>query len=292
MSAPSSTAVTSVQALTLRQPRTVSARATWIVVVTVRTVLVAGFFAAWQWLPTIEALRTRITFMDPFFISSPQLVAERMWNLIQGSNGYDSIWPNLQFTVVNTLIGTVIAVVIGTLLGLLLANNPLYERILRPIIVVLNAIPRVAVVPIMILVAGSAAKASILTAITVVVFLVFFNALEAGRGTPKEMIDAARVAGAGPRDVMVRVRLPYVLGWVAAALPNAIAFGLVGTVTTEIFVGASGMGQLLTTAVNTADATLTFSVVVFLGFTGAVLVLGVGRLQQALMPWWSGGSAR
>lgn len=292
MSISSSTSVASMQALTLRQPRRMSAGKTRIVVVVVRTVLVAGFLAAWQWLPSIEWLRSRVTFLDPFFISSPRLVAERMWNLVQGSNGYDSIWPNLRFTVVNTLAGTAIAVVVGTVLGLLLSNNPLHERILRPIIVVLNAIPRVAVVPIMILVAGSAAKASILTAITVVVFLVFFNALEAGRGTPQEMIDAARVAGAGARDVMVRVRLPYVLGWVAASLPNAIAFGLVGTVTTEIFVGASGMGQMLTTAVNTADATLTFSVVVFLGVTGALLVLGVGWLQQRLMPWWGGGSAR
>lgn len=290
MSATTAVSPAPMNSLAFRRTRPMSARRTLSVVIFARIALIGGFLAAWQWLPTVGWLRERITFLDPFFISSPKLVVERMWNLMMGSDGYSPIWPNLQFTVVNTLVGTAIAVVLGTVLGLLLSNNPLFERILRPILVVLNAVPRVAVVPIMILIAGSAATASILTAITVVVFLVFFNALEAGRGTPKEMINAAQVAGAGARDVMFRIRLPYVLGWVAAALPNAIAFGLVGTVTTEIFVGASGMGQLLTTAVNTADATLTFSVVAFLGIVGALLVLGMGRLQQLLMPWWTGGA--
>lgn len=281
----SGTTSTPVAEISLSPTRDMSGRRVRVVIVAARLAIIGGFLAAWQWLPKVPDINDRVTFLDPFFISSPTLVAERIWALLTGEDGTPTVWSNLGFTLANTLIGTTIAVVLGTALGLALSNDPLHERILKPIIIVLNAVPRIAVVPVMILITGSAGRASIATAITVVIFLVFFNALEGGHGTPQEMADAARVAGARPRDVMLRVRLPYVLRWVAAALPNAIAFGLVGTVTTEIFIGAAGIGQLLTTAVNTADATLTFSVVVLLGATGAGMVLGIDRLRRWAMPW-------
>jgi NitT/TauT family transport system permease protein len=137
-----------------------------------------------------------------------------------------------------------------------------------------------------VIIAGNSARADIITAITVVVFLVFYNALEGGRSAPTEMINNAKVMGASSFDVMLSVRLPLVLAWTFAAVPNAIAFGLVGSVTAELFTGASGVGQLLSTAVDTADATLTFSVVVILTIAGVALVLLADQLRKLVLPWW------
>ncbi|HEY3749279.1 MAG TPA: ABC transporter permease subunit [Pseudonocardiaceae bacterium] len=252
-----------------------------------RVLLVGGFLALWEWLPKVPNIAKHVVFLDPFFISSPSLIAKRLWQVVTGADGTPLIWPPFLFTVVTALIGTAIAIIIGTLGGLLLSNSATLERVLRPIIVALNAVPRIAMVPIVVLLAGSSSRSDIITAVTVVVFLVFYNALEGGRSVPPEMIDNAKVMGAGSWSIMRRVRLPLVLAWVSASIPNAIAFGLVGSVTTEIFSGAQGIGQLLGAAVDTADATLTFTVVVVLTIVGVTLVVGSNILQRRLLPWWN-----
>lgn len=267
-------------------PKPPSPLRTAVVLNSARLLIVGAFLAAWQWLPQIPGIADRVSFLDPFFISSPRAVAQRVWGLTTGSGGTATLWDQFIFTVGSALIGTAIAVVFGTLIGLFLSNSDITERILRPLLVAVNAIPRIAIVPIVVIIVGSSARANIVTAVTVVVFLVFYNALEGGRSVSQEMIDNAGIMGASQREIMFRVRLPIVLGWVAATIPNAIAFGLIGSVTTEIFSGAPGIGQLLKAAVDTADATLTFSVVVVLTVTGVVLVAGTSALQQKLMPWW------
>lgn len=250
-----------------------------------RTILIVAIVSAWQWLPDIGFVRHH-TFLNTFYISSPWLVAQRLVDLATGRGNVSSVWPYLEYTFANALIGIAIAVAVGTVAGLLLSSYATCERVLRPVIVVINSVPRIAIVPVMVLIAGTSRGASIATSVMVVVFLVFFNALEAGRNTSEAMLNFARVSGAPKRDLMLRVRLPYVLGWVAASLPNAIAFGLIGAVTLEVFVGGNGIGQLLTVALNTADSTLTFSVVVILGAIGAALVMGAGYICRRLMPWW------
>lgn len=251
-----------------------------------RLVLVASFLAAWQWLPDVDAVRARFTFMDPFFISSPSLITQRIWDITTGANDATPIWSPLFFTLYTSMAGTAIAIAAGAFLGLLLSNSRFLERLFWPFIVALNAVPRIAIVPIIVILVGSAAKANIVTAVIVVFFLVFYNALEGGRTTPIEMIENAKLLGAGPWDIMRSVRLPLVLAWTSAAVPNAIAFGLVGAVTTEIFTGGEGIGQVLSASVNTADATLTFSVVVILTVVGVALVLGATLARRLVLPWW------
>lgn len=252
-----------------------------------RIAIVGALLAAWEYLPRIPGISDSVVWLDPFFISSPTRVAQRLWDLCTGAGPGVTIWAPLFFTVWTAIVGMMIAVVIGTAAGLLLSNNATAERVFRPLVAALNAVPRIAIVPIVVIIARSAAGADITTAAAVVVGLVFYNALEGGRSVPQEMIDGARLMGASARDVMFRVRFPYVVAWVFASMPSAFALALVGSVTTEIFTGAPGIGHQLQVAVNTADATLTFSVVVMLTVVGVILVQGSDWLRSKVVPWWN-----
>jgi NitT/TauT family transport system permease protein len=252
-----------------------------------RMLIIVGFLALWQWLPDLPHISQHITFMDPFFISSPQLVAVRVWDICTGAGHTALIWHPFFFTVSTALIGAGVAIVLGTLAGLVLSNSPTLERLLRPFVTALNAVPRIAMVPIVVIIVGATGAADVITATTVVFFLVFYNALEGGRTAPSEMINNAKILGAGNWQIMRYVRLPLVVAWVCATIPNAIAFGLVGSVTTELFTGSAGLGEVLSTAVDTADATLTFAVVMILTATGVGLVLVADLVTKKLLPWWS-----
>jgi ABC-type nitrate/sulfonate/bicarbonate transport system permease component len=105
------------------------------------------------------------------------------------------------------------------------------------------------------------------------------------------MVQNVRLLGGSGLRVMLDVRLPYVIAWTFASLPNAIAFGLVSVVTAEILSGGIGLGGMLSSAVNTVDATLTFAIVVVLGTVGAVLVIGAGRVRRRVLHWWPGVDA-
>jgi NitT/TauT family transport system permease protein len=240
----------------------------------------------WQFLPEIGWLRARSPVFDPFFVSSPQRVFERIGELATGSNGQPLVWKYLWQTLQGTLLGVAIGTALGALFGLVLSNSRRAQPILAPYITVLNAMPRIALIPIFVIIAGASLTASTLTAVAVVFFIVFYNAYAGGRSVPVEMIQNAELLGATPREVMRQIRLPYVLVWTFASLPNAISFGLVAVVTAEILMGSIGMGRLLYSSISTVDSTLTFSVVLILSAVGVILVTLSDALQRRILHWW------
>jgi NitT/TauT family transport system permease protein len=254
-----------------------------------RIAVAVVFLAAWQWLPSVGFLHKRFPFLDPFFISSPSRAASTITDLLTGSHDTRTIWSALGDTLLATLVGTVSAVVVGFLLGVLLSNWELLNRIARPYLVLANSIPRIAIIPIIVLCVGDPREAGIVTAFTVIVFLVFFNAFEGASQVAPATLGNARLLGATPWSVLFQVRGPYALAWTLAALPTAISFGLIGTVTAEIFTGGLGVGGLLTAAVSTANADLTMSVVIILSVVGVVAVVGADALRTRLLPWWRRG---
>lgn len=261
-----------------------------LIILAWQVLLLSAFLAIWQWAPSWGWLRHEFTFMNPFYISSPRLVAEKLYDLATGHNGFLRIWPYFWATMKSTLIGTSVGIAIGGVGGLILSQAQTAYRVLAPFITVLNATPRIAFIPIVIIIAGPGTTASAITAITVVSFIVFFNALEGGRQIPPSTIQNVSLLGARGWQIMLHVRFPYVVAWTFAALPNAIAFGIVSAVTAEILSGGVGLGGLLSQAINTVDASLTFAIVTVLAIVGATLVIAASQVSARVLHWLPGGA--
>ncbi len=256
-----------------------------------RVAIVAIVLLAWEYVPQISWLRSRSPVFDPFFVSSPSQIAERLYELTFGVGGSETLWPYLWQTLQGTLLGVAIGTVAGALAGLVFSNSPLISKTLQPFITMMNATPRIALIPIFVIIAGPSITATVLTAILVVFFLVFYNAFSGGMSVAPHALQNARLLGATSWEVMRHVRLPYVLVWTFASLPNAVSFGLISVVTAEILTGALGLGRLLSISIQTVDSTLTFSVVVILTVLGMVLVTITDRIRNRVLHWWTAGSA-
>jgi NitT/TauT family transport system permease protein len=252
----------------------------------VQLALLAVVLAAWQWLPRVHFLASRYRFLDPFFISSPSRIANRLDDLIRGANGSphlgDYLFPTLKAAATGCLLG----VLFGALAGLLFSNFGLLREIFMPFVAAANAVPRIAMIPILILLFGISFSATVASAVLVVFFVVFFNALEGGLSVPLQMIQNARLLGASEWQVMRSVRLPYVLAWTMAALPNAATFSLLAVVTSEVLTGYKGLGQLLGAATSTLDASLTFAIVVVLSAVGVTVVGLLQIIKKKVLHWW------
>lgn len=260
------------------------ARAAYVRLAQVAVLLVA--LACWQYLPQVPVLQRSSHFLDPYFISSPQRIGSALVDLVTGRNGSAVIWPYLWPTLAASVLGTLIGMSLGAVVGLVLSNFAFASRVLRPFIAAVNAIPRIALVPIVILLFGPTFSSSIVVSVMVVFFVAFFNAYEGGLNVPPELLANARLLDAGEWTILRRIRLPYVLAWTLAVLPLGATFAIISVVTAEILSGTLGIGRLLATATQTADSTLTFALVVVLSAMG-LAVLGLADfIKLRVLHWW------
>jgi len=251
-----------------------------------RAVVLAFFLLGWQYVPQITGLRHISPIFNPFFVSSPSRVAILLYQLSFAKDGQTYVWPFLANTLKATFIGVAIGSLLGAFFGLIVSNNARTRQVLSPFIVFFNSAPRIAFVPIFVIIAGATLTANILTAVIVIFFLVFYNAYSGGSSVPAVVVNNARILGASSREIMWQIRLPYVFVWTFASMPNAISFGIVAVVTAEILDGTKGMGQLLSQSIASVDATLTFSVVVLLSIVGALLVGIAEWIEKRTLHWW------
>lgn len=241
------------------------------------------FLGLWEVLTRVPWF-VQNTFMDPFFISRPSMVAQRLYDWTLGAQA-GFIWPHLASTLLATLIGLVVSVVTGFVAGLLLSQNPRVARVLNPFITGANSLPRIAFVPLITMIFGLGLASKVVTAWFIVFFLVFFNTFKGSCSIEKHIIDFCRTLGASPSQITWNVRVPHALAWTFAALPNAVAFSLIGVVLAE-FVGSTvGMGYLIISSLSTLNATDMFSTITLLSALGIFLVTMIRKVERYLMRW-------
>jgi NitT/TauT family transport system permease protein len=258
-----------------------------LVINLMRLLVVVVLVAAWEFLPKITALQETSKVFDPFFVSSPSRVFEQMQAMFTGADGTFRIWDYAWPTIWASLVGTAIGMALGALCALVLSNFDMLSDIFRPFLIAANATPRVALIPIVVILVGPSATATITISVLVVFFVAFFNAYEGGRSVKPELVQNARLLGASQLQIVRTIRFPYVLAWTLASLPLAVTFAVITVVTAEILTGVQGMGKLLSTASTTANATLTYAVVIVLSVLGVVIVVAADLIRARVLHWWA-----
>lgn len=272
-----------------RTPKTLglsrSTRGTRVAVIGGRLAVLAALLLGWQFLPKVSFLSSRFRFLDPFFISSPTKAAAVIYDFAIGAGGHPMIWSYLWETVQGALEGMIIGSLLGFILGLLMSSLPRLYDIFGIYINAINAIPRIALVPLVIAIAGTGVGAEVLTVVLMVFFIMFFNCLEGGRRVPPAVLDNAKVMGASPMRTTMRIRIRYVSLWAFASVPNAMAFSILGVIFVEILAGTGGVGLLMLVATNNIDTTTNIGLIVYLSIAGVILVRLAEMVQRRSLRW-------
>jgi len=251
-----------------------------------QVLLTAAMLLAWQYLPKVGWLSSRSHLFDPYFVSSPTQVAKALHDLAVGANGSPKIWPFLWRTMSASILGASIGMILGAAAGLVLSNSPFVSAVVRPFVVAANATPRVTLIPVIVIIAGTSLTASVIIGVLVVFFVAFFNAYEGGTSIAPQIIDNAKLLGANNWRVLRYIRLPYVMAWTFAGLPLAITFSVISVVTGELLDGYPGMGQLIATATSTGQSTLTFATTFILAVVGLAIVILSDQARDRVLHWW------
>ena len=219
--------------------------------------------------------------VNPLFLSYPSAIAGALVELLKSGEIQRQALGSLQVFA----IGLSAALILGIGLGLLMGRYRLAEYMLDPYVYALDATPRVALIPLLLLWFGLGASSKIAIVFLSGLFPVLMNTFSGVRTVSAQLVDVGRAYGAGEGKIFTKIILPAALPFVMAGIRLAVGRALIGIITAEMFTAVTGMGALLVRYSSALATDKFFVPVIFLALLGVALSGAVEKLQKRLAPW-------
>jgi len=234
----------------------------------------AGLVALWQW-------AAQAGHLNPLYMPAPSAVAATLVQLFVSG----TIWPHLYATFSAALGGLVIGLGLGAGLGAAAALTPFIGDLLEPVMIGLNAVPRVVLAPLFVIWFGIGLGSKVALAVMLVAVLIFFTVFTGIREVDKKLVERVTTLGGGWRDLLREVYVPSVVAWVLGNLKVAVGFAFTGAVVGEFVASTRGLGYLLSFAQSNYNSALMIALIaLIMGFV--LLIFGVtGWLERRLLRW-------
>ena len=239
-----------------------------------RVAVIGTFLAVWQGSVSIGLI-------DPFWISSPVLVVKELWEQIASGE----LVLNVGITVFEALIAFVVSSVLGVVAGLLLARSPFWDEVLAPLVLALNSLPRVALAPLIILWFGIGIVAKVVTAFTLVFFILLVNTLGGAKNVDTDILTIARLMGASRRDILWKVTLPSALPWIFAGLNIGLTYALLGVIVAEILASNQGIGYIISSGAANFNTAAVFAGLITLAIVAWLFSAIMRKVEARLLRW-------
>jgi NitT/TauT family transport system permease protein len=231
-----------------------------------------GLFVVWE-------AAVYIFKIPVFFLPPPTAIAQAFVDY-SGPLARNS-WITLQ----TTLIGFGLAVGFGLLLGLLVGWSRAIYAGLYPLMIGFNAIPKVALVPILVLWFGIGFIPAVLTAFLISFFPIVVNVATGLATIEPELEDVLKALGASKLDIMRKVGIPRTLPYFFGSLKVAITLAFVGSVISESVASNYGIGNLMLQAQAQFQVPLIFAGLVVLAVEGIVMYAAMAILEKRMTGW-------
>lgn len=216
----------------------------------------------------------RIMDVKTFLVPKPTTVAQSF------ADNWYVLWTNSLVTLKEVVLGFLVAASGGFLLAVVIVYVPVLSRILYPLIVASQTIPKIAIAPLLIVWFGFGLAPKIIVVFLIAFFPVVIASTVGLRAVDENMLHLVRSMGASGLQAFYKVRLVNAVPSIFSGLKIAITLAVVGAIVGE-FVGAdAGLGYLLLIANGQLDTALMFAAVVVLSIMGIVLFGIVSALEQ------------
>jgi NitT/TauT family transport system permease protein len=230
--------------------------------------------AAWE-------LVSRFSGLPVFILPSPELVAARAWKALADGNLLLHSAVTLSEVLLGLLSGTVAAVAIGYAI----AKSRLFERLVSPYLVASQAIPIVAIAPLLVIWFGPGMFSKVLICALIVFFPVLVNTVVGMRAVPKSLHDLMHSLRATRAQILQRLEVPAALPILLGGLRIGATLSVIGAVVGELVGADKGLGFLVNSARGQYDTAMVF-VAVFTLIALALALYGlVALLEKKLLSW-------
>ena len=230
------------------------------------------FFALWEagvWLFKVP----------PFLLPPPSRVFAVMWE------NAPTLLKHARATVTIIVVGFGISTCIGIPIALAVSFVPAFRRIVYPIIVFSQVIPKIAIAPLFVIWFGFGFLPKVLIAVLVSFFAIVLQATVGFTSIRPEPLRVARTMGAGPWVLFVKIRLPHALPNIFAGLKLAMASSAIGAILGEFIASQEGLGYMVLVANGEMNTPLAFAGMLLLAMVGVLLYFVVEVVERMTTGW-------
>ncbi|HEX8990251.1 MAG TPA: ABC transporter permease [Anaerolineales bacterium] len=223
----------------------------------------------------------RIANLPAFILPSPGAVWQRFLRALADG----SLWLNTGITLLEVLLGLLFGVALATVLGYLVAKSHALERVLAPYLVASQAIPLVAIAPLLVIWFGPGMFSKVLICALIVFFPVLVNTIVGVRAVPRPLYDLMGSLHASRAQVLLKLEVPAALPIFLGGLRIGATLSVIGAVVGE-FVGSDrGLGFLINIGRGQYDTALVFVAVFVLIVLALCLYGAVAWLESRTLKW-------
>ena len=188
-------------------------------------------------------------------------------------------------TLWTTVIGFALAIAGGLLLGLAVGASPFVYSGLYPLLIAFNAVPKVAIVPILMIWLGVGPAPAIITAFVISFFPIVVNVATGLATIEPEMRDVMRSLGATQWEILTKVGIPRAMPYLFASLKVAITLAFIGSVIAETVGGNRGIGFLMLSAAARNDSPATFAGLFAIAIMGVLMYAACALVEMRMTKW-------
>ena len=188
-------------------------------------------------------------------------------------------------TFYTTIVGFGLAMVAGMALGVAIGSTALLYRSMYPLLIGFNTIPKVAIVPLLVLWFGIGAVPAIITAFLISFFPILVNVATGIATVEPELQDVLRSLGARKCDILRKVGIPRSMPYFFASLKISITFAFVGSIVSENVAANSGIGHLMTVASSRFEVDLAFAALFVIAMMGIFMYLITALFERRMTGW-------
>ena len=241
-------------------------------VATMRIALLAVLLGLWELSATLQ-------WVNPFITSSPSRIIKTIVQLYKSGD----LFYHVGTTLWETLAGFTIAVVLGYSIALLLWWSDALRKITEPYIVVLNALPKIALGPLIIIWCGTGSKAIVFMTILIGLIVAILNMLNGFMATDENKILLLKSMGANKLQILTKLVIPSSLPSFISMLKINVGMAWIGSIMGEYIVSKAGIGYLIVYGGQVFKLDLVMSAVVLLCILAAAMYLLVALLEKLVI---------
>lgn len=234
------------------------------------------FLALWEVLSRTGAINER-------FYSSPSGWGRSLWYLLGTQMLWASVWATLKIV----LFGLLLSILIGVPVGITIGCFKRLDWMTRPLVAAVQAVPYVAVLPIIILSFGIDEKAKIVVALWSTLFPLIFTATDGVHNISDRLLRVPHAFCISRTRTIMTVIVPASLPYVLSGVRVAVGRALVGAIVAEFFMANDGIGYYVSQQANSFNTDSAFAGLVIMAILGILLVRGIGLIETRYARWKS-----
>ena len=234
--------------------------------------VVVGLFLVWEG-------AVRLFDIAQFILPAPSAFLEALWIF------RSEIAVHSAQTFMTTVAGFGIAMVAGMALGVAIGSSAWVYRSVYSLLIGFNTIPKVALVPILVMWFGIGSVPAIITAFLISFFPIVVNVATGIATVEPELQDVLRALGAKKRDILWWIGIPRSLPYYFASLKIAITFAFVGSIVSENDAANNGIGHLMTVASARFEVPLAFAALFVIAIMGVLMYVLTAMVEKRLTSW-------